>query len=268
MVFFACNACGVSLKKNKVEAHLMHCRSQSVSCIDCSKDFPGHTYNQHNTCISEDQKYGGLNYQPKENANKGQKKQDQWLENLRGATDKATGPMRKHLERLAEYPNIPRKKPKFFNFLQSSMRIFDPTIHEHLWHIVDSANKQASVQAKNAGTVQGTKRPLESDEKTNGETPNTDIKKPKSEENIDAKSQDNSDQAIVNFKWSKAVKKILKNNDGVLSLKKLRKQLKESYLEKTERELTKDVFNDAIAKLGSKFEISEKQLKYVNGSEQ
>ena len=39
MVYFTCNACGASLKKNQVEKHYMNqCRSCEVlTCIDCQK---------------------------------------------------------------------------------------------------------------------------------------------------------------------------------------------------------------------------------------
>lgn len=39
MVTFTCNACGSSLKKIKVEKHLYQCKTHSLSCIDCGKDF-------------------------------------------------------------------------------------------------------------------------------------------------------------------------------------------------------------------------------------
>ena len=40
MVFFTCSGCGESLKKNKVDAHLLRCRHfEYLTCIDCSKDF-------------------------------------------------------------------------------------------------------------------------------------------------------------------------------------------------------------------------------------
>lgn len=42
MVFFTCDACGASLKKNQVEKHYLHqCRRCSVlTCIDCQKVAP------------------------------------------------------------------------------------------------------------------------------------------------------------------------------------------------------------------------------------
>lgn len=40
----------------------------------------GEDYNQHTKCISEEEKYSGKNYVPKSGANKGEQKQNQWLE--------------------------------------------------------------------------------------------------------------------------------------------------------------------------------------------
>lgn len=42
MVFFLCDGCNETLKKNKVDAHAAKCREcWSVSCVDCSQSFPG-----------------------------------------------------------------------------------------------------------------------------------------------------------------------------------------------------------------------------------
>ena len=46
----------------------------------------GNDYAKHTSCISEAEKYGGKDYSEKENANKGQKKQDLWLEKVRSST--------------------------------------------------------------------------------------------------------------------------------------------------------------------------------------
>ena len=54
----------------------------SLSCQLKFQDFPGDTYIEHTRCITEDEKYGGKNYQAKANANKGLKKQNAWIENL------------------------------------------------------------------------------------------------------------------------------------------------------------------------------------------
>ena len=82
MVNFICDACGQTIKKQKVEKHYQtECRNCSVlSCIDCGKDFPGDSYASHTSCISEAEKYQGKLYKGKDKANKGERKQQEWLE--------------------------------------------------------------------------------------------------------------------------------------------------------------------------------------------
>ena len=84
MVSFTCDACGQTIRKNKVEKHYQQeCRGCSVlSCLDCGKDFAGDTYAQHTSCITEAEKYQGALYQTPKGGKvpKGQQKQDEWLE--------------------------------------------------------------------------------------------------------------------------------------------------------------------------------------------
>ncbi len=72
MVFFTCNACGESLKKNQVEKHWrQRCRGCTVlTCVDCHRDFPGDEYAGHTKCITEAEKYSAKGWQPKSSANK------------------------------------------------------------------------------------------------------------------------------------------------------------------------------------------------------
>jgi cell growth-regulating nucleolar protein len=92
-VTFTCNACGDSVKKNKVISHYQtQCRNCTVlSCIDCGKDFAGDAYLEHNSCISEAQKYQGHLYREKPGQNKGEVKQQAWLDVVRQAAE-AAGP--------------------------------------------------------------------------------------------------------------------------------------------------------------------------------
>ena len=84
MVFFTCNACGASLKKNQVEKHYQNeCPNCEVlSCIDCGKDFFGDEYASHTKCVSEAEKYQGALYKEsgKGGPRKGERKQQEWLE--------------------------------------------------------------------------------------------------------------------------------------------------------------------------------------------
>lgn len=85
MVFFTCNACGQSIKKNRVEKHWKsECpRCEVLSCMDCGKDFYGEEYAAHTSCVSEAEKYQGELFKgDKGGSSKGEKKQQEWLEVL------------------------------------------------------------------------------------------------------------------------------------------------------------------------------------------
>lgn len=140
MVFFTCDACGESLKKAAVEKHYQfQCRKCSVlSCVDCGKDFFGDEYKEHTKCISEEEKYSGKNYKPKPGANKGEVKQEMWTNQVQAAINKckADPKLRNVLERLKDYPNIPRKKVKFENFVKNSLGIRDGSIATKTWDLI------------------------------------------------------------------------------------------------------------------------------------
>ena len=65
MVYFVCNKCQETLRKNKVEGHGHSCHSDSFSCVDCNKIFDLQTFKDHKTCITEEEKYQGKLYNPK-----------------------------------------------------------------------------------------------------------------------------------------------------------------------------------------------------------
>ncbi|XP_008407746.1 cell growth-regulating nucleolar protein [Poecilia reticulata] len=141
MVFFTCNACGESLKKAQVDKHVMKCRGcQVLSCIDCGKDFWGEDYQNHTKCISEDQKYGGKGYEVK--ANKGDVKQQQWLQRIGEAMNKpgVSAKLRDVLYQVSGYENVPRKKAKFQNWMRSSLNISNTGLQEEVWDIIAAAD--------------------------------------------------------------------------------------------------------------------------------
>ncbi|XP_055016978.1 LOW QUALITY PROTEIN: cell growth-regulating nucleolar protein [Boleophthalmus pectinirostris] len=139
MVFFTCGACGESLKKAQVEKHVTLCRGCEVlSCIDCGKDFWGDDYKDHVRCISEDQKYGGKGYEAK--ANKGDVKQQQWLQKVQVALNKPgiCARLKSVLQQVATYDNVPRKQAKFQNWMKNSLKISNPSLHEQVWNILSA----------------------------------------------------------------------------------------------------------------------------------
>ncbi|CAG0895654.1 unnamed protein product [Cyprideis torosa] len=145
MVFFTCNTCGASLKKNQVEKHhQFECKNcEAVSCMDCGKDFWGDEYASHTKCITEAEKYSGKDYKPKPNANKNEKKQEAWLEHIRAAVNSEEAQkdpkLKDILQRMAAYSNIPRKKSKFENFVRNSLTTRQPHLIEAAWRIFSAS---------------------------------------------------------------------------------------------------------------------------------
>lgn len=55
--WFYCDACGDSIKKPKVLAHLNQCYTASFTCIDCSRQFDPSSVAGHTQCVTEHDKY-------------------------------------------------------------------------------------------------------------------------------------------------------------------------------------------------------------------
>eukprot|EP00434_Breviolum_minutum_P037485 symbB.v1.2.033236.t1/scaffold4102.1/size44650/2 len=136
MVYFECGKCNETVKKPKLAKHLMSCRAEYV--------FAWNEWECHTSCVSEAQKYQGNLYQAKESSNKGQLKQDAWVENVRQAISKEGAPIpepeRSLLEKLLGFDNIPRKQKAFTNFVKNSLKIWDDRKIEAMWKIIGAAN--------------------------------------------------------------------------------------------------------------------------------
>ncbi|XP_046850898.1 cell growth-regulating nucleolar protein-like isoform X1 [Xenia sp. Carnegie-2017] len=155
MVNFICDACGQTIKKQKVEKHYQtECRNCSVlSCIDCGQDFPGDSYVFHNSCITEEEKYQGKLYKPKNDGSKGERKQQEWLERLRKASyDEEDARVRKLVVKVLSYKNLPRKKMKFKKFCENSINIRNEDLLEKLWLKFSATNDEKYQQMVNPTT--------------------------------------------------------------------------------------------------------------------
>ncbi|CAH2244765.1 jg22217 [Pararge aegeria aegeria] len=123
MVVFTCGHCGESVQKPKVEKHyLTKCRNKNpnVSCMDCFKDFLGNDYEAHTKCITEEERYSGKGFVPKEK--KGEKKQNVWVDMIQSVLDEqenASSNVLRIIETISKHNNTPRKKPKFVNFVKN-----------------------------------------------------------------------------------------------------------------------------------------------------
>ncbi|XP_052894999.1 cell growth-regulating nucleolar protein [Anopheles moucheti] len=138
MVFFICNYCGESLKKQVVVNHSYRCNHQiNVSCMDCQKDFLGQAYDAHTACISEAQKYAPAGYVHA--VTKGVKKQEDWISKVRSIPEKHNGLSRGVMnvfEIIKRNDNIPRKQKPFINFFLNSNRGTSRRDVEMAWNLI------------------------------------------------------------------------------------------------------------------------------------
>ncbi|OLP79259.1 Cell growth-regulating nucleolar protein [Symbiodinium microadriaticum] len=146
MVYFECGLCNETVKKPKLAQHLQRCGSWTVSCIDCSKVFAWDEWQSHTSCVSEAQKYQGNLFQAKESSNKGQLKQDSWVDGVRRAiedpqTDVAPQ-IRSLVQKLLGFDNIPRKQKAFGNFVKNSLKVWDEAKIDAMWNVIASANSK------------------------------------------------------------------------------------------------------------------------------
>ncbi|KAG2195253.1 hypothetical protein INT47_007982 [Mucor saturninus] len=65
MVSFQCDGCGDVVKKPKLNQHGSRCYA-SFTCIDCSTTFQGTSYQSHNSCMTENEKFQKHIYQNKD----------------------------------------------------------------------------------------------------------------------------------------------------------------------------------------------------------
>ncbi|KAI0981128.1 hypothetical protein GJ496_010451 [Pomphorhynchus laevis] len=150
MVFFNCSQCGDTIKKKKASIHLERCRRGTLSCLDCGVEFSGSSYMNHFTCVSESQKYekpGTVINDPK-----GETKQLNWFKLVQKAilSKEGSPKCRELLNRLQDFPNTPRKKTKFLNFVVNSLHGFRMDQVEEAWEIISKySNLQTDTDKNN-----------------------------------------------------------------------------------------------------------------------
>ncbi|CAF1284920.1 unnamed protein product [Rotaria sordida] len=251
MVVFHCGSCGEALKKNQVDKHIAStCRRvPTLSCIDCGKDFTRDSYKEHTKCVSEQEKYGGANYTAPTNMNKGEKKQNQWFEIVQSAINLNSGSTQAKvlLKKLQYYPNTPRKRGKFINFVNNSIKGFPPRVVEEVWSILETlipkASNNESNQTKKNDTEdqdqnisQAPVKKEDMDESQSKRKTNEDneesSKKQKTIHENEIVQEDNNQTVPSNphFEWYDEIKLALsKANDQTLTLDALKKKILKRY---------------------------------------
>jgi len=291
------------VKKPQVEKHYTQkCRACSVlTCIDCLKDFEGDEYKTHMTCMSEEQRYskeGRAGWDPAVGqGNKGEKRQNAWIANLRKIlqeTSDLDGDVRSILDTIQEHENIPRKKPKFVNFVKNIMRNrARPHSIDKTWELFEQALKPAPApepmevqkdeplngksykietnckaetpEKENEGGKKEKKKKKKKDKKLEETTEDVNTKpsrKRKSsdrDENEDgaSKEDEESPPKKVKFDWDEVITACLKEKDGnEMKLVKLKKKCLREYFSAHEgTHKTKE-------EIGAKFDKRVKKRSY------
>ena len=141
MVFFVCEHCNETVKKNQVDKHVLKCRNcYAVTCVDCSQTFYGNDYINHTVCVSEAEKYEKTLYKPKTNIKKNP--QEIWNNLIDTATNNdniknAPNQIKQYLSRIKELTNVPRNKKKFINFSKNSLKLYNDKLLENIWSYLD-----------------------------------------------------------------------------------------------------------------------------------
>ncbi|CAH2097004.1 unnamed protein product [Euphydryas editha] len=196
MVVFTCGHCGESVQKPKVEKHyLTKCRNKNpnLSCMDCFKDFLGNDYEAHIKCITEEERYSGKGFTPKEK--KGEKKQNAWVEMLQSVLDEqknVSSNVLRIIETIGKHNNTPRKKPKFINFVKNVCgQKTNPKDIDQAWDLISvKLNELSNLNAQNKNQKDKTDDKLNGSTKEgqNSDTPNGKI------ENGDTNHEENEEE--------------------------------------------------------------------------
>ena len=159
MVFFVCEGCNESLKKNQVDKHAMRCRNcYAVTCVDCNVTFYEDDYRSHTTCISEAEKYEGALYRPQKDKGsaggdgskpKKRSAQELWMdlvEAMVADASKAPTALREILSGLGGYGNVPRNEKKFANFVKNSLNVRSDGVIKALWAFLSERHQEQQQQ--------------------------------------------------------------------------------------------------------------------------
>lgn len=163
--------------------------------MDCQKDFKGQEYDGHTKCISEAEKYSDKNYVPKPSQNKGQRKQEAWIDIIQSVLDRndLAPAVRNVVNLLTKHENVPRKRPKFINFMKNISRQTSPKDTNRVFDLIEEAFKSAKGEEEpptnpENGEDKSLKRKAEENgtsdsQETNGEEPKPKKKKEVSGQN-------------------------------------------------------------------------------------
>jgi len=148
--------------------------------------------------MSEDQRYskeGRSGWDPSQGSgHKGDKKQNVWVNNLRNILSEATdldSDVRNIVNTIMDHENIPRKKPKFVNFVKNIMRNkARPHSIDKTWDLFSQALKPAAEPETKMEVTEEKKDEVEEETKVKSKKE----KKKKKEKVEEPAAEDNSEK--------------------------------------------------------------------------
>merc|ERR1712106_525401 len=251
-----------------------------MGCIDCLKDFYGDEYKDHKACMSEEQRYskeGRAGWDAeKGQGNKGESRQKSRTSNLRAIlaeTQNIDNDVKNIVNTILDHENIPRKKPKFTNFVKNIMRnraniyAIDKT-----WELFSQALKPTAVEMSQkkeevkveSKTEEAVEEPKKSKKKkkkdkqkekeVNGDENKNNKRKRDDTMEVD---EDESDLKKTKFDWDDVITGLLKNKDGnEMKLNKLKKKCVNEFFSLNEGT------HKSAEEVGAKFDKKLKKRKY------
>lgn len=194
-------------------------------------------------CITEAERYSAKGFVAKPEKNKGAQKQEIWTECIQELAERPNFDRntKNVLQRIATQSNVPRKKPKFINFLKSSMR-YSPVQAEKIWTIIEEgleefkkksappAQQQAQQQQPEAAeeaseaTASGSESASESKENGAEGEPSSNGAGANSDVSIESIIEHALAQSELGKSTKKALKKLQKRNDIPLNVQSPKKK--------------------------------------------
>lgn len=236
----------------------------------------GDQYDEHTKCITEAERYGGKNFQPK--ANKGEKKQQEWINVVKNVLESETNlsrDERQMLQSLSKHDNIPRKKAKYLNFVKNVMGYrVNMNVVDSCWVKMEAAfkgpvqDKTSEIQVTNGKPAKEETSIVENEnnenisqekcdndnkdnekkkkkkkrELENTEVKNDEVDAPPAKRQCQKQSADNEaveSSEVTKFNWKKNILEVIENKEE-MSLKKLKKKVIEKYLNHVDNSVDKE----------------------------
>lgn len=144
------------------------------------------------------------------------------MEQAISACDSSDRQLRSVLDKLVNYPNVPRKEAKFINFLTNSLKVREAGLAKRAWQAIDTSIKSSTAAANNKETTSSLNNGQSADEKS---------KEVEVRNNGAAAESNGADQSTQKrLKLKSTIKRIIKSAPNrQIKLKRLQKRVLEIY---------------------------------------